>query len=166
MIQRVQTLYMLLASVLVGLMLIFPLIGFSEGESSIFELRTFGFHYENDVEAPEGVYLQPTTYMGVINIMASLLPLILIFLYKNRILQIRLSYVSIVLMFGLQIFVGYYIYKLKWSIDEAAMNAITVSAIRYSIVSALPIFGVILMWLSIRGIIKDESLVRSLDRIR
>ncbi len=156
MIQRIQTLYLIAASLIFGLMLFFPMVSFVGGELG-YELTSFGLFTDN---ASRELILS-TTYMGVLNVLVAIIPLVIIFLYKNRILQIRLCYVSWVLMLGLQLFVGYYLYRVNSSIADIAVNDI-----RYSATVVLPLIGVALIWLSYRGIIKDEALVRSLDRLR
>ncbi len=160
MIQRVQTLYLFAASLVVSLMLFFPMVSFaftSDGASGEIELTSFGLYSDGALRE----VLTSTTYMGVLNILVALLPFLIIFLYKSRLLQIRLCYVSWVLMLGLQLFVGYYLY-----VVNDVISIMDASNISYSPTIVLPLIGCILIWLGYRGIVKDEALVRSLDRLR
>ena len=161
MIQRVQTLYLFAASLVVSLMLFFPMTSFTftsdDGTSGEIELTSFGLYSDGALRE----VLTSTTYMGVLNILVALLPFLIIFLYKSRLLQIRLCYVSWVLMLGLQLFVGYYLY-----VVNDVISIMDASNISYSPTIVLPLIGCILIWLGYRGIVKDEALVRSLDRLR
>ena len=156
MIQRVQTLYLIAASLVVSSLLWIPMVSFTGGEIE-YELNSFGLFANTAL----GELVLSTTYMGVMNLLVILLPLLIVFLYKNRILQIRLCYVSWVFMFGLQLFVGYYLYLVNTSIGD-----LEVSNIRYMVSAAMPLIGAIFIYFAYRGIIKDEALVRSLDRLR
>jgi uncharacterized membrane protein len=83
--------------------------------------------------------------------------LISIFLFKKRVLQIRLTFFNIVLM------AGYYglLFIYLWIAGE-----------RYhaewflSIVTAFPLVNIVLSFLVIRAIGKDEALIKSLNRLR
>lgn len=142
---------MLLASIFVGAMFLFPQITFDIlGETC--EVYNFGAYSVGE----DAKLLFPTTHMGILNIIAAILPFGLIFFYKNRMLQLRFCYVEVMLLLGLQLFIGYSIYTLKVDGDN----------MRYSATAVMPIIAAIFMWLAARGIIKDEALVRSLDRLR
>jgi len=88
----------------------------------------------------------------------ALLPLINIFLYKNRKLQLRISVYAIILAFGLIGLIYYYFVIGFRQLDEPAY------ALRFPLV--VPVIFIVLIYLAFRGIRKDEILVRSLDRIR
>ena len=81
----------------------------------------------------------------------TLIPFISIFLYKNRKLQIILNYLNILLfLLILGIGAGLYFHSTRFAY------------ISFSI----PLINIILTFLVIRAIKKDENLVKSLDRIR
>jgi len=147
MIQRIQTIFMLAAGMLIGSLYvqkfadiivnnelhIFNAFGISKGEELIFS----------------GLPLM--IFIGLI----AVLHLVAIFLYKKRILQIRILVFSIILMLGL---FGMFFYFTYASFDDAK--------IAFKVAVVLPIASIILDWLAIRAIGKDEAMVRSLDRIR
>ena len=84
--------------------------------------------------------------------------MVTIFLYRKRILQIRLSVFNGLLMIG---FYGLFIYYMSTiGAGDEEMN--------YSLKIALglPLVCLILDYLAIRNIGADEVLVRSLDRLR
>ncbi len=147
MIQRIQTIFMLAAGMLIGSLYvqkfadiivnnelyIFNAFGISKGEELIFS----------------GMPL--LIFIGLI----AVLHLVAIFLYKKRILQIRIMVFSIILMLGL---FGMFFYFTYASFEDAK--------IAFKVAVVLPIASIILDWLAIRAIGKDEAMVRSLDRIR
>lgn len=75
MIQRIQTLYLLLVVVLTGLALWLPLVDFTVGADTC-TLTAFG------LKDAAGITLLPTVYLGVVLAATCLLPLVTIFLFK------------------------------------------------------------------------------------
>ena len=82
MIQRIQTLYMLIVTALMAVTLFAPLAWFA-GEAGEFGLYAFS------LKTAAGEAVQPTVYMGVVLALACVLPFITIFLFKRRLLQLR-----------------------------------------------------------------------------
>ena len=80
-----------------------------------------------------------------------------IFAYKNRKLQVRLCLVCVSLIF---LWVCYGIGVVR------GQNVGFESTFRYSLTAALPLVAFVFYMLARHGIIKDEKLVRSMDRIR
>lgn len=155
MIQRIQTLYLLGIVALMVAALFTPLAYFVAG-TEVYELFAFSLKPEGTTEAG-----QSTMYMGIIVALATLLPLVTIFLYKNRMLQIRLCAVELVLLAGAEIFMAIYYYL---SNRMFSMMEFHTQGFRIAII--FPIVALILDYLALRAIFKDEMLVRSLDRIR
>ncbi|MDL2320157.1 DUF4293 domain-containing protein [Alistipes sp. OttesenSCG-928-B03] len=155
MIQRIQTLYLLLAAVFVGLMFAMPIATFSAGGSEM-ALTAFSVTDTTTPEAPVTVY--NTLYLGILLAVAALVPFITIFLFKRRLLQFRLCFAEIVLLLGSIGFEIYYISFVKSTID-AVIWKIGISA-------SFPLVALIFVILALRAIARDERLVRSLDRIR
>lgn len=155
MIQRIQSLYLVAVVALMATALLTPLAYFAAG-SNIYEL--FAFELVNQANDAAS---QSTIYMGVIVALATIIPLITIFLYKNRMLQIRLCAVELVLLLGAQIFMALYYYLGNRMFEHLEFHT---QGIRIAII--FPLVAIILDYLALRAIFKDEMLVRSLDRIR
>ena len=85
--------------------------------------------------------------------MIAILSIITIFLYKKRKLQINISYVLLFLLI-LE-------YALYFIFDN---RNIAFSEILFTFI--FPFVSLILVYLAIRGIKKDEKLIRSLNRLR
>ena len=89
----------------------------------------------------------------VIQILASAIALYTIFLYKNRKRQAALCLVSIFANFA-------------WYLVLAALIQQGKAAEQLPITACFPIIAAVLCFMARRGIIADEKLVRSADRIR
>ncbi|MFR9649710.1 MAG: DUF4293 domain-containing protein [Rikenellaceae bacterium] len=154
MIQRIQTLYLLVISILMILTSLLPLAFFSGG-GQVVNLYSRGLY------TPAGEVVQFMPYMLVITIITAVMPLVIIFLYKNRITQIRLCVTQIVLLFGVVVLLGVYFYLSYRSYAQF-------SDMSYGVHPAVaaPVIAIILNFMAVNAIVKDEALVRSLDRIR
>ena len=155
MIQRIQSLYLVAVVALMATALLTPLAYFAAG-SNVYELFAFELVSQADAAAS-----QSTMYMGVVVALATIIPLITIFLYKNRMLQIRLCAVELVLLLGAQVFMALYYYLSNRMFEQLEFHT---QGIRIAII--FPLVAIILDYLALRAIFKDEMLVRSLDRIR
>lgn len=154
MIQRIQTLYLLVLTALMAVTLFAPLAWFAD-EAGEFSLYAFA------LKTADGQSVQPTVYMGIVLALATVLPLVTIFLFKRRLLQIRLCVVEMVLLLGAAVMEGVY-YFLSWRVF--ADLTIHMQGFKPSI--ALPLVGLLFAYLAVRAIFRDELLVRAADRIR
>lgn len=159
MIQRIQTLYLLMIVVLTALMLFLPLAWFSyvTPDNTTVELQLYAF----SLQSAGGEVINWTIYLGVLLAIACLLPLVTIFCYRNRILQLRFCGVECVLLLGVMVMEGVYYYLGRRLGAEAAMHD---QGFRFAI--ALPLLCLLFNLLAGRAIFRDELLVRAADRIR
>lgn len=144
MLQRIQTLYLLAVSVLMSVICFVPMA-----------------HYTID-GAEESLVAFDFWWVGVVFALCALVPFVVIWLYKNRLAQIRFLCAEVVLLVGAQIFALWYSIGITRAVE--AESAISMSSIATP--TFFPVVCIILVWLAIRAIWKDEMLVRSLDRIR
>jgi hypothetical protein len=154
MIQRIQSLYLLLASVAVGLVFFFPLAKLVVNEEFIFTFMYRGLYQVNADGVDLAVASMPLAALFTIIL---LINLITIFLYKKRGLQMRLCIINILLMLG-SIGVVFYYISAAFSEYEAVVS--------YGISFIMPLIAAILTYMAYRGVRKDELLVISMDRIR
>ena len=155
MIQRIQSLYLLVAAALVAVALFAPLAWFSGGTQG-FALHAFA------LRADGGEVVQSTFYLGILLAAACVLPIFTIFLYRRRLLQIRLCAVEVVLLVGGLVMEGvYYLFCQRFFVDyfDFAARIIRPAA-------ALPLAALVFVVLAARAIFRDELLVRAADRIR
>lgn len=152
MIQRIQTLYLLAVTALMAAAVFTPLAYFVGG---VEKYKLFAF-------ALKGAEVSHSTiYMGIVVALAAIIPFITIFLFKNRMLQIRLCAVELVLLLGSQVFMAIYYYLSNRMFAHLEFHA---QGLHIAII--FPLVAIILDYLALRAIFKDEMLVRSLDRIR
>lgn len=96
--------------------------------------------------------------LTVITVIVALLPLIIIFLYKNRKLQIALCYSTILVIIGYSYWVSQ---TVKNAIHDAYLNMSN-----YGIGIILLSATILLVLLAQKAIQRDEKLVKSADRLR
>ncbi len=153
MIQRIQTLYLLVVTIFVGVTLFAPLAWFF-ADSVDYRLCAFS------LQTLDGTAVQSTVYMGLLLVASCLLPLVTIFLYRRRMLQIRLCVVEMVLLLGSVVMEGIYYYLCS----RAFADVECLKGLKPAI--ALPLVSLFFMYLAVRAIFRDELMVRAADRIR
>lgn len=136
MLQRIQTVYLLIAAIVsLGLIFVFALWQSEEGSA---------------------VYAQDQLTIFIMFIASGLLSLISIFMFKNRKLQFVLGRINIVLNFFI---LGVFVY---WSLSLPGEMNISEKGIGMF----LPIISIVFLVLANKAIKKDEDLVKSVDRLR
>ncbi len=148
MIQRIQSVYLVVVVVLWTVMLFTPMEMQYDGQS-------FGWNYET-IFWEDGKVLEGNYLLTALEVIIPLMALITVFLYKNRPLQIRLIIINIVLMLGFYPLLAMYLYMAS----QLAMYFV------FKIIVLFPLISAILSYLAIRAIKKDEALVRAVNRIR
>jgi hypothetical protein len=155
MLQRIQTVYLLAATVLMSLMLFLPLAEIAAEGTGIYQVLSKGWFITGGETAELAMATWPVFILALV---LTLVPLINLFMYRSRKIQLRICIYSIILAFGLIGLIYYYFVVGFRQLDEPAY------ALRFPLV--IPAIFIILIYLAFRGIRKDEILVRSLDRIR
>lgn len=151
MIQRIQTVYMFLAVVAVMVGLFTPVGHFHQDG-----IETLGFN-NLWLSLADGTKNWSPWAMCVLLALVAILSLVAIFLYKRRMIQVRLTVISGLLLIGYYIVFGVFVYVFKGRYGgEFILNW----------TAGLPAVALILEYLAFRGIMKDELIVRSLDRLR
>ncbi len=159
MIQRQQTLWLLLTAVLMSLTLFMPLARYVAGSEQLV-LRAFGLMTDPAGNA-EAVTVVSTVYMGIVLAAAALLPLVSIFLYKDLLLQFRLCITECVLLLGSAVFIAFCIFRGMRGIDGFEF-----SATRLMPAAAFPVAAFLAVCMAVRGIVRDRRILSSLNRIR
>ncbi|MGM9805715.1 MAG: DUF4293 domain-containing protein [Candidatus Aphodosoma sp.] len=154
MIQRIQTIYLLTVTVLFILMLFFPYATFVSAENE-FELS-----FRGTIPAGSSAWqwTSTTAWLSLLNTVIPVISLITVNLYRHRILQIRMSIFNIMLMLGF--------YGLFFTVKALLGKQYEYDIFVYGWTLLIPLIAAILTYFAIRAIAKDETLVRSLDRIR
>jgi len=154
MIQRIQTVYLLLAAAIVSLFFFLPL-GHFLGDVQQYVLTATG------LRTAEGGVVSPTQPMKLMAVIAVVMPLLTIFIYKRRQRQLRFCYASMAALAGLQVMACIYLWSF-WHV----MQGFEIHAARLSAGAVAPIVAFVPVWMAMRAIRRDEEKVRSIDRIR
>lgn len=152
MIQRIQTLYLLLAGLVPAITFFVPLVVFSEGTRWA-SMSAIGYDSVL-VEELAGKHPYGVLVCTLLSIVAAF---VTIFGYKNRSTQIRKSYCVILSNVLWYVTLGAYAYSVSQRTNLSLTPTIS---------SLLPIVAIFLTVLAIKAIRKDEERVRSVDRIR
>ncbi|MBO7481560.1 MAG: DUF4293 domain-containing protein [Bacteroidales bacterium] len=152
MIQRIQTLFLLLALVCMAIFYFVPFgsleltteTGISDVPMGLYGVNFGEEHYS-------------TLPLLILLSFVVLTLIFTIFLFKHRILQMRICVFNLILALGCSGLAFFFLYQAS---EKFATNYST------SILVVLPVVAAIFIALAIRGIAKDEALIRSIDRIR
>lgn len=152
MIQRIQSVYLLIAAILMAVVVCTPLAVLIGASDSFYLFKSMGV-FENDL-----TLVYPSWGIAVCAVISALISFVSIFLFKKRKLQIKMSYVSIVFIILFYAAFAAYLYT-----GQIALEA-KFSKVEYGL--ALPAISLIVMVLALTKIKVDERLVQSLNRIR
>ena len=160
MIQRIQTLYLLLV-VALGITLCFvPVVQFVTPENAevvrAWELSAMGL-IETTINDLPAIQLNGLWGLLLASVIIPVLALVDIFLYNKRLLQARLNIFTIMLCLGYYGVLAIYIYLAKLVID------VDVYVMGWA---CLPLVCLVLTVMATRRILKDEAMVRAADRLR
>ena len=150
MIQRQQTIWWFLIGVFAVLMLFFDWMTLFVTDGNNYTISSSGI-------LKDGNIVIDGTMLTVFLIVEAVFNFVIIFLYKKRILQSRLTIISIVLSLGTYGLVALYRYMF---ISEA------VTSTNFNWTLVLPLISAILGVMAYRHVLMDEAKVRSLDRLR
>ena len=154
-IQRWQSVLLLIAAVAMGCFT-FMSLGQVQTPEYTLNFTTLGYTYEGvATEGGLSGYYEHTSFLFVLSLASTLLPLISIFLFKNLSLQIKMCMVSILLLLGTAAYCGVSGYT---TVPEAAVSWSSV------IIGAAVALCAELM--AIKYIRRDANLLRAVDRIR
>ena len=149
MIQRIQSVYLLVVTILMIICMCNPVGSIIASTNEISEFGNLC------ITLPDGTKDYAPWALFAILMVVAILSFVTIFLFKKRMLQIRLTiFISIML-------IGYYLALVALALMLAEGTSFTPSWI-----ICLPFVAIVLNWLAIRGIGADEALVKAYDRLR
>lgn len=147
MIQRIQTVYLLIVTGLLITAMCLPM-GYFIDATGEHPFKAMGMGMNEAFQSTWGLF-------GIL-MLSTLVAFATIFLFKNRMLQIRMS------IFNSLLLVGYYIAFLAFYF--ALKNDDNLFRIGWAL--CLPLVSIILNVLAIRAIGRDEVMVKAADRLR
>lgn len=157
MIQRIQTIWLLLASIVLFGLFVFPYVNFIDLVGLGKRILVTGtFSSVNN----ETVRETSTVMLAIVSGFVALLPLVAIFQFRNRKNQVKIVGLIIVLV----ILLG------GWMFSNAAGKLSAISQTMHAGNIGVGFFllpvAVIFLAMAIGGIRKDEKLIKSADRLR
>lgn len=156
MLQRIQTVFLLFIIIFGVVFTFFPMIEFQTEEA------TYVMNAYKTTIANSGDEISKNMGVGVMQGLIILLSIIIILLFKNRGLQIKLAKLNL-LFIALQIAaIAMYLEPTKLAIGVVEVDIL----VYYNWTLAIPIVSLILNYLAIRFIKKDDDLIRSANRLR
>lgn len=156
MIQRIQSVYLLLAALCAMATLFVPLATFATGAENQL-ISACGLAFRTCGIAADAETLQRPWGILVCSGLSAVVSLYTIFRYKDRKQQMRFCRFGMAIQAFAVAASGTYIAVF------ASKHAYTFSP---NAGIALPLLAFVFLWLALRGIRKDEALVRAADRIR
>lgn len=154
MIQRIQSLWILLAIIMVCLFYSIDAVSFMGEGGAQYSIKSAGIY-----SSVNGAFQKDlnSTVLLILVILITVLLLVTLFIYKYRKLQIKISFIVLILQFSIYIVL---------IIISSGIHKDHDAKIFPELGSVFPFLGMIFTILACRGIKKDENLVRSYDRLR
>lgn len=156
MIQRVQSVYLLLVTILMSLLLVFHYasVELPNNQSLLFKAGNISL-----ISATDEVSVYKSTLPVILMVLiAGLLSFCNIFFYNNRKLQIRLNIFNLLFVLILIAFMLFYCIDARSDFEGGKLI--------FKIPIVIPVLCLIFIFLAIRAIRHDEKLVSSYNRIR
>ena len=161
MIQRIQTIYLSAVIVLCCMMFIMPMAKFQITKPGETAEYVFNLLHTVDNVTKQPVNFGNTWLITITAICMLLVSALTIFLYKQRTVQLIIARLNLYVSF---IFIGMLYFfierELHISYGDGNANLVRLPA------GYFPIVIIVLLILAVRGIKKDEELIKSADRLR
>ncbi|UEG53920.1 DUF4293 domain-containing protein [Mucilaginibacter daejeonensis] len=155
MIQRVQSIYLFLASLAIFALYMVTIANNVYVNGIPTNIKATGLFQDLN-----GAQQQVTPFVALTAVTAivALVPLVIIFLYKNRKQQIAFAYGAILVIIGHSFWVSQTV--------KNAIGGVMLGTNNFGVGLFLPPIAILLIFLAIKGIKKDEALIKSADRLR
>ena len=157
MIQRVQSLFLLVAAAVAIAVLFIPI-------GNIIDATGFSlYQYDAFSLKKEGVGVMSTLYIALLWSVSAILSMVTIFLFKNRPLQVRLNGVNMLVMLAALVTMLYIYPNFVFEKRQFVTNAAVLSFNRLILISLVPAVSLYFANMFIK---RDEKMVRAADRLR
>ena len=159
MIQRIQSIYLLIAAI-ATIILIFIPIGYITTDEFSYVFNAFVVK----LNIPERSVYMSTVYITLLLGISAIISIYAIFMYKDRKKQMRTVYINMV-VFLVAILVMIYVYPDIIFVRKGLMNPDDLFNFNYWILACM-IPAALCLYLANRAIRKDEEKVKAADRLR
>jgi len=152
MIQRIQTIYLLISLIAWTLLFFFPIIGFTDDAGGAWTLFLTGIK-----EAQSGKTALGTIPLTILIVLVEGLALIALWSFKKRAFQLRVTVLNMMLQVLAYLLIALYVIQGKNLLHASP------ALLFYS---AMPLVAATCSYLAFRGIRRDILLLRAQDRLR
>lgn len=154
--QRIQTVWLLLVVLSMILFTTQSIVAFVDPANGVVAQQMFAWN----IKEVTGLSVAPSWPVGVLSTLSAFLAFVSVFLFKNsvgRTFQIRLGVLNIFILFGLLGYIGVatYLHIQSTGLDFGLQFAL-----------GLPLMAMVLQYLAVRSILRDETLIRMSNRLR
>lgn len=152
MIQRIQSVYLLVVTILLVVAMCQPAGNFIGADGIAI-----------NVFKPLGVTLADGSFHSTwglfcILLLSAVIALCTIFLFRNRMLQVRMTIFSSILLIGYYVAFAVFMFVLQNDLDAMTFQ------LGWAL--CLPVVSIVLNYLAFRAIYRDELMVKAADRLR
>jgi hypothetical protein len=155
MLQRVQSIYLFLAGLVIFALFLFPLAHNIYVGDKLLNIMVTGVY---QIINGQPSHTQFFVALSVVTAIIGILPLIIIFLYKNRKQQITFCYSTILVIIGYSFWTA--------QMAKTVTGGVTMAVGNFGIGLFLCPIAIVLLILAIKAIQRDEKLIKSADRLR
>ncbi len=159
MIQRIQSLFLLVACIAFFLIIFHPIARMNLSNGGTLYLTSIGVKIN---KAPSDMVYNAFP-IGILACICGIMCFITIVLYHKRQLQMRFCVYNLLLTLAIAILIFAYYYFIQNKTIDNNIKVLT-SALLYPVV--LPFVNIILLFQSFRAIRRDDLLIKSYDRLR
>lgn len=155
MIQRIQTIWLFLATLAFLALFLFPYVQFLTPDGKAKAIKITGVY-----ESMGDQVVRSEEFLGltIAAVIIALLPLVVIMFYKNRKKQMALCYVTIAAILGYSFWLS--------SVTKSIIGGMQLQFQNYGIGILLPSVSILFVIFAIKNIRKDEKLIKSTERLR
>jgi len=155
MLQRIQSIYLFLAGLVIFALFLFPLAHNVYVDNMPLSITVTGTYVDaGGQQALKDHFVGLTAATAIIGI----LPIIIIFFYKNRKQQITLCYSTILVIIGYSFWMA--------QAAKQVVGGITLQPANFGIGLFLCPLAIVLVIFAVKAIQRDEKLIKSADRLR
>jgi hypothetical protein len=155
MLQRIQSIYLFFTTLVILALYLFPLAHNVYVDNQLINIMITGVYtIINGQQSHTQFFVALTAVTAIV----ALLPLVIIFLYKNRKLQITLCYSTVLVIIGYSFWVA--------QMAKTVTGGVTLALNNFGIGMFLCPLAIVLLILAIKAIQRDEKLIKSADRLR
>lgn len=155
MIQRVQSVYLFLASLALFALYVVTIANNVYLNGIPTAIKVTGLF--QDVNGVQN-NIKPFVALTAVTAVVALLPLAIIFFFRNRKRQVTLCYSAVLVIIGHSFWLAQTV--------KRATDGVILNTNNFGIGLFLPCIAILLIFLAIKAIKKDEALVKSADRLR